>query len=268
MEESNLIIYIVITSSAVVFLVLFVLLDIFIIVGKQKKLALKEKELAQRKIDDLIRKNEVESVNALLKGQNSERRRISQELHDRLGGILFTAKIYHNSTLKRLEEAKKEEEEGFLKLKGLLDDAVKEVRRISHDLYAGSLSNFGYTVAIRQLISAIEEANSIKIMLNAPDEMDSQSEEVQYELHALTQELLSNTLKHAKATKVEIEIEIDSDLTFRYRDNGVGFDTSKEFQGIGLKNIEERVKKLNGNLRLETGDKQGTYYLVTIPLTK
>lgn len=268
MEETKLINYIVITASAVVFLVVVVLLDVFLLMRKRKLLGLKEKEISQRKIDELIMKNEVESVNALLQGKNSERRRISQELHDRLGGILFTAKLYHNNSLKRIQEAKEAEEEGFGKLKGLLDDAVKEVRRISHDLYAGSLANFGYTVAMHQLIAAIEEANELKISLDVPKEMDDQPEEVQHELHSITQELLSNTLKHAKASKVDIEIVVDSELVFRYRDNGIGFDTPKGSEGIGLKNIQARVEKLNGTIAMESAQNQGTSYIVGIPLTK
>jgi two-component system NarL family sensor kinase len=252
MEEKDLITYVVITSTAVVFLVIVVLVDIFLLMRRRRQLAEQEKELDQRRIDDLIQKNEVESVNALLQGKNSERRRISQELHDRLGGILFTAKLYHNSSLKRIKEAKEAEEEGFGKLKGLLDDAVKEVRRISHDLYAGSLANFGYTVAVRQLIAAIEEANELKIELSVQKEIDDQEEEVQYEMHSITQELLSNTLKHAKATKVDIEIEIDNELIFRYR--------------IGLKNIEARVAKLKGAVSVESSQNQGTSYIATIPL--
>jgi len=263
----NSVIFVVVISTAVVLLVIVVLANSLLLLRRRRQLALKDKEITQRKIDDLIRKNEVESVNALLKGQNSERRRISQELHDRLGSILFTAKLYNTNMEKKIAQLQVENEEGFGKLKVLLDDAVKEVRRISHDLYTGSMSNFGYTVAMRQLIAAIEEANGPKIELKVQKEMDEQTEEVQYQLHAISQELLSNTLKHAKASKVEIEIEIDSELTFRYRDNGIGFDTKKSSEGIGLKNIEDRVAKLHGSLSVESGQNIGTYYIATIPLT-
>src|SRR5690606_751327 len=116
-----------------------------------------------QKIDELIMKKEVESVNAVLKGQNTERRRISQELHDRLGGILFTAKLYNTNIEKKIKELKEEQKIGFGKLSELLDEAVLEVRRISHDLYTGSVANFGYEIALRQLIQALEEANGIKI---------------------------------------------------------------------------------------------------------
>jgi len=268
MEQKDLITYIVIASSSVVFLVTIVLLDFFLLMRKRKLIARQEIELREKKIDELIMKKEVENVNALLKGQNSERRRISQELHDRLGGILFTAKLYNKSMEKRIIELKAEQEEGYGKLKGLLDEAVQEVRRISHDLYSGSLANFGYTVATRQLIAAIEEANGLKIELHVSGEIDNQSEEIQHELYALTQEMLSNTLKHAKANRVEIEIEIDTELIFRFRDNGIGFDQKAAYEGIGLKNIRDRVEKMKGTIKMESDEKTGTSYIAAIPIAK
>ncbi len=268
MEQEDLITYIVIASTSVVLLVLAVLLDLFLLMRKRKLIAQQEIELREKKIDELIMKKEVENVNALLKGQNSERRRISQELHDRLGGILFTAKLYNSNMEKKIAELKVEQEEGFGKLKGLLDEAVKEVRRISHDLYEGSLSSFGYEVATRQLVAAIQEANGIKIELTVSREIDEQSEEIRHELYALTQEILSNTLKHAKASKVEIEVEVNAELIFRYRDNGIGFDQKAVHEGIGLKNIRDRVEKMNGTISLESDGKTGTSYLVALPLAK
>ncbi|MCZ4410559.1 histidine kinase [Cryomorphaceae bacterium 1068] len=268
MEETNLINYIVITASAVVFLVAVVLLDVILLMRKRKLIAQQEIELREKQIDELIMKKEVENVNALLKGQNSERRRISQELHDRLGGILFTAKLYNSNMEKKISALKTEQEEGFGKLKRLLDQAVKEVRRISHDLYEGSVATFGYAVAAHQLIAAIEEANGIKITLAVSREMDEQSEDIQQELYALTQEMLSNTLKHAKATKVKIEIDINAEIIFRYSDNGIGFDPKAAYEGIGLKNLRNRVEKLNGTIRLESDGKTGTSYLVALPLAK
>jgi signal transduction histidine kinase len=268
MEQEDLITYIVIASTSVVLLVLAVLLDLFLLMRKRKLIAQQEIELREKKIDELIMKKEVENVNSLLKGQNSERRRISQELHDRLGGILFTAKLYNSNMEKKISELKTEQEEGFGKLKGLLDEAVKEVRRISHDLYEGSVATFGYAVAAHQLITAIEEANGIKITLGVSREMDEQNEDIQQEVYALTQEMLSNTLKHAKATKVEIEIDINAELIFRYHDNGIGFDKNAAYEGIGLKNIRNRVEKLNGTISLESDGKTGTSYLVALPLAK
>lgn len=266
MEEKDLINYIVITSSAVVFLVAIVLVDMFLILRKRRQLAQKEKELSQRKIDDIMRKNEVDNVNILLRGKNSERQRISRELHDRLGGILFTANLYQGNLEKKISAPSDDQKESFTKMKRLLKEAVDEVRRISHDLSRGSRANFSYLAVMPPLVDAIEESSNLKIVFSADEAIENQPEEIQRELHALTQEMLSNTLKHAEASEVKIEVESDNELILRYRDNGKGFDVKKSHDGIGLMNIRDRVGKLNGDLSLESNSKTGTSYLITIPI--
>ncbi|MGB6035497.1 MAG: sensor histidine kinase [Cryomorphaceae bacterium] len=268
MEEiKDLILYIVIASSSVVLLLVAILFDLYVLFRKRKVIAQQEIKIRENKIDELIMKKEVENMSSLLKGQNSERRRISQELHDRLGSILFTAKLYHGNTLIENETDQKEKKEDLGKLTALLDDAVQEVRRISHDLYDGSLANFDYSVALQQLIKAIEESNDIRIKMNTEGDIENLNEEIQYELYAITQELLSNTLKHAKARNVEIEIRNEDELIFHYHDNGNGFDNRASYSGIGLKNIENRVAKFDGKLTIESGFDKGTFYFITIPLS-
>ncbi|MEM9050794.1 MAG: sensor histidine kinase [Bacteroidota bacterium] len=267
MEGSEkLIFYMVIASSAVVFLVIAVLIDLFFLTQKRKKISQQEIELRQNEIDELIMKQEVENVTSLLKGQKSERRRISQELHDRLGSILFTAKLYHTNIGRKIEETQQVQKEGIEKLSGLLNDAIQEVRRISHDLYDGSLVNFGYIDAVKKLTEALMEANDLTILHKTNGDITQVQDEIQQDLYAITQELLSNTLKHSQASKVEIKTYVDSKLVFDYRDNGKGFDNSRSFSGIGLKNIESRVAKHDGKILLESGSEKGTFYNISIPL--
>ncbi len=265
--ESNkdLISYIVISSSAVVLMLMVIIFDKFLLYRKRKRITAQENEIHERKIDDLLRKQEIENVNSLLKGQNSERRRISQELHDRLGGILFAAKLYNSTIEKKIEEIKIEQKTSFEKLSFLLDEAVDEVRRISHDLYQSSLSKFGYSVALKQLIGAIEESNALKIALSVKGPLDETDEMLQQEMYALTQEMLNNSLKHAAASKIEITIEVDDTIEFRFKDNGKGFDTGKSYAGIGLSNVRLRAEKINGKLILESSPENGTIYYLSIP---
>jgi signal transduction histidine kinase len=243
-----------------------VLFDIFLLFRKRKVIAKQELELKEQKIDELILKNEVENINSLLKGQKSERHRISKDLHDRLGGILFTAKLYHSNIESKLKDKLTDQTETVRKLALLLEDAVEEVRKISHDLYAGSLAGFNYSVATKQLAASIQSADSLKIIYEAESEFGKSHEELQYELYAITQELLSNTLKHARATEVEINMRIEDDLIFQYHDNGRGFDTHGRFEGIGLKNIRSRIDKFGGKLSIESSPQKGSYYFITIPL--
>ena len=264
-SDKDLISYIVISSSAVVLLLVVIIGDIFLLYRKRKKISEQEIEIHARKIDELIRRQEVENVNALLQGQNSERRRISQDLHDRLGGILFAAKLYNSTIERKLLEIKNDQQEEFDKLSYLIDEAVKEVRRISHDLYQSSLSKFGYTIALKQLISAIEEANGVKISFTTTGPLDETPEATQQELYAISQEMLSNALKHAAANKIEISVDVDDRIEFRLKDNGKGFNTEKQYNGIGLNNIRRRAEKLNAKLTVESSAGNGTLYYLSIP---
>lgn len=264
-SDKDLILFTVIASSSVVLLLVAIVFDIFLIYRKRKIINRQEIELREKKIDELIRKQEVESVNAILKGQNTERRRISQELHDRLGSILYSAKLHNQSIEKKLKEIAQEQKEGFSRLTTILDEAVEEVRKISHDLYEGSLAKFGYSVALKQLISALREANGIEINFNYDRDLDDCNESIQFELYAITQEMLSNTLKHAKATQIEITIRVEDALDYTYRDNGTGFDLQEVESGIGIENIKSRSEKLNAELSVESARGKGVFYHLTIP---
>jgi signal transduction histidine kinase len=267
-QNKDLILFIVIASSAVVLLLAGIVFDILLLYRKRKLIAEQDLELHQKRIDELIRKQELASVNALLKGQNAERRRISQELHDRLGGMLFMAKQYFKQLDNKIRELQKEQEDTYNKFSGLLDEVVDEVRRISHDLYEGSLEKFGYSIALKQLIAAIKESNEVKIDFRFDVGIDKIDLDTQHELYAITQEMLSNTLKHARATEIEIYIDReDEHLICSYRDNGIGFDPEASHEGIGLENIDDRVKKIGGSLRLETAPGEGTSYLLTLPIS-
>ncbi len=264
-ETKDLILFIVIASSAVVLLLAVVLLDLFLLFRKRKVIAAQEIELRDNKIDELLIKQEVAAVQAALRGQNSERRRISQELHDRLGGILFAAKLYNAAKDKESGKTEAEQEPESGKLGSLLNEALDEVRRISHDLYHSSRATFCYSAALKQLITAVEASNSIEIVLNADAALDDADGGLQQELYALTQEMLSNTLKHAQASRVEIDISAGDTVDFRYRDNGKGFDMREKYTGIGLENIRARAEKLGAEFSQESSPGQGTLYYLSVP---
>lgn len=235
----------------------------------KRRLAQKEAELQSQKVNDLLQKQEVENVNAMLKGQDAERKRIAQELHDRLGSILSTVKLHFSAVEEQMNALKQQQHQSYGEATLLLDEAVDEVRRISHDLYEGSLAKFGFKTALLQLIAAIEKANTVKILFidNGVDEGIYKNHA--QELYRITQELLSNTLKYSGATEITLQLSLkENTFGFMYEDNGKGFDKkyTETGGGIGYKNIAARVAKLNGNWHLDTHPGHGMTLLIEIPV--
>lgn len=254
--------------SIIISIVIISALIIWINYNK-RRLAQKEAELQSQKVNDLLQKQEVENVNAMLKGQDAERKRIAQELHDRLGSILSTVKLHFSAVEEQMNALKQQQHQSYGEATLLLDEAVDEVRRISHDLYEGSLAKFGFKTALLQLIAAIEKANTVKILFidNGVDEGIYKNHA--QELYRITQELLSNTLKYSGATEITLQLSLkENTFDFMYEDNGKGFDKkyAENGSGIGYKNIAARVAKLNGNWHLDTHPGHGMTLLIEIPV--
>jgi signal transduction histidine kinase len=268
-EEGNNIIFVVVVSTAAIAILLLAVIDLLLLYRNRKLKHQRELEERNRKIDDLLQKQEVENVNAMLKGQDEERKRIAQELHDRIGSILSTVKLHFSSIEDAMKVLQKQQNQSYNEAVGLLDEAVDEVRRISHDLYEGSLAKFGFATALRQLIAAIEKANIIKIDFINSIEGEVDITEFEQGLYRITQELLSNTLKYADAKQITIQLnKSDTGILYMYEDDGKGFTTAqaKESAGIGYKNIEARVAKINGSWDLDTRPGHGMTLTIEIPI--
>lgn len=235
----------------------------------KRQAAIKEAELQRSKVDDLLQKQEVENVNAMLKGQDEERKRIAQELHDRIGSILSTVKLHFSNVEEGINALKEQQNKSYNEAVGLLDEAVDEVRRISHDLYEGSLAKFGFATALRQLITAIEKANIIKIDFINTVEYEVDIKPYEQGLYRITQELLSNTLKYADAKQITLQLnKSDDGILYMYEDDGKGFDKKliEDKGGIGYKNIEARVAKMDGTWFLDTRPLHGMTLSIEIPI--
>jgi signal transduction histidine kinase len=240
-----------VTATTLIGLLLIgMVVNLLAVYRKSRLLAASQLELKQQKIEDLLTKQEMEQVMARLTGQNTERKRIAQELHDRLGSILFTAKLHYSKIEKGLEQLKARHDNSHAQLTKLLDEATYEVRRISHDLYEGSLARFGYVTALSQLVKAIMTANPLLIHFDDHEVEEKIYKDFQEPLYRITQELLSNTLKHSSATEVHISFDYTQSIfTFTYQDDGEGFDLNTENkEGLGLESIRQRAVEMEAEL--------------------
>ena len=201
----------------------------------------------------------------MLEVQESERKRIASDLHDRLGSMLSTVKLYFGSVEEQIEKMKEQNKEHYNKANLLLDEACEEVRKISHDLISGELLKFGLLPALTQLCKTIEGANKLKINLLFFGMDNRLDNSVEIPVYRIIQELINNILKHSKATDVTIQLnKTENNLNVVVEDNGIGFDIASVKNGMGLKNIETRVNKFNGKLYVDSGKDKGTTTIIDI----
>ena len=229
----------------------------------------KKREKETREKEQLIHEQELKSISAMLEGQETERKRIASDLHDRLGSMLSTVKLYFGLIEEQIDMQEEKNKEQYNKANFLLDEACEEVRKISHNLVSGELASFGLVSALTQMKSTIEDSGLIKINFFSFG-MDARlGSAVEIALYTVVQELVNNILKHSKATEVTIQLnKVDNNLNIVVEDNGVGFDvvSARSKDGMGLKNQEIRIDKLNGSISIDSAKGKGTTTIIDIPV--
>jgi len=208
----------------------------------------------------IAQRNERISVqNALIEGEQTERNRLALELHDGIANDL-------SAVILSLSNSKETSENG---LKGIekLRETHQSVRKLSHTLMPRSLREKGLSEALRELSSNFgTEQLSIEVqVLGMEKRVDNFLE---FNIYRIVQEALNNILKHSQATRVLIECNrVVDTLLVNVEDNGVGFvnDETKR-EGLGLQNISNRVKMMNGNLNIRTAPNEGTVVEINVPI--
>jgi signal transduction histidine kinase len=231
------------------------------------KLAEKNRLIEQQKVEELLKKQELKSINAMMVGQEEERKRIARDLHDRLGSMLSMVKIHFKSVEDGLDELKSSNKSMYEKANKLLDEACEEVRKISHDIDTGVLTQFGLVAALEDLKDALEQSNQLEVEFVVHGLQDRLELQLEIALYRIVQELVSNILKYAKTSEITIQlVKGEEMLNLLVEDSGVGFDTSKEYQGMGLKNIASRVDAFSGELNIDSSLGKGTTVSIDFPL--
>lgn len=228
-----------------------------------------ETNKAYMEIDNLLQNQEVVIAQARLDEKDTTYKQIGKDLHDGLGVMLSTIKLYFDGFSEQLKGMKKENEEKREKTFELLDEAVKEVRRISHQMQSGTLKKFGLAEAVKQLGTTINDSGQLSAKVYTHGFKEEKADNIDFKLYKIIQELVGNALKHAKAKQLTINlIKQEDNLNIIVEDDGIGFDTTKigEKDGIGLKNITYRVIELGGTCHFDSVKGRGTNVIIDIPL--
>ncbi|MFY0629330.1 MAG: sensor histidine kinase [Flavobacteriaceae bacterium] len=226
---------------------------------RQKNLSL---ELSKKETE-----SQVEVLNASIAGEEKERKRISQELHDGVLGRLFGSRM----GLGYLGlESDSERQNQYQKYLEELQSIEKEIRTVSHKLNNDvNRSEASFINAIHQLLKQKEHLGDFEFKLNVKKNftLGKHNGEVQMHLFRILQECLQNIVKHAKAKSIILNFKNEKNaLAFQIKDDGIGFDTTRVSKGIGLKNIKSRVEELEGELSLTSDKNKGTLINIRIPI--
>ena len=191
----------------------------------------------------------------LLVSQDKDRKRISKDLHDSLGQSLMLIKNNISNENKNAKD--------------LLNGAIEEIRTISRTLHPYQLKEIGITSAINNLVRELNENYTDTYIFGDIYNIDGLlTNEQELNLYRIVQECFSNIIKHAKAKSAKIHLErIQNKIILVLQDNGIGFNFSKKLKNpksMGLKTIKERIRFINGNLFVETNDKIGSKFKITI----
>ena len=225
----------------------------------RRKLAEKEQELHAKRVDALMHEQETRSINAMLEGQEKERDRLAKDLHDRLGGMLSAIKHQLGAVEEDVHQVRSEQSAQYIKVHGMLDEAVGEVRRISHDMITITLSRFGLAKALDDLCDTVRVTGRMDVELRTFGLEQRMERSREIAVYRIVQEAISNVLKHAQATEMSVDVTRGPGrLSVIIHDNGKGFDTGMHSSGIGLENMRQRAAGIGATLRLESTPGKGT----------
>jgi PAS domain S-box-containing protein len=221
-------------------------------------------------VEDITHLKEMEAAAllAMLDGQEQERRRLARELHDGVGPMLSTIRHLLES-VRADANAQPAVQEKFLRVYDLIDNIASEIRGLSHALMPKALVDFGLPAALSGFIRRMAAQEQVRLSFYHIG-MDARLDQaMELGLYRIAQELTSNAVKHAQAQHFALQlIRHPHSVVLTAEDDGVGFDWSeaRQREGIGLTNIETRVKSLGGVLDIDTAKGRGTMVSVEVPL--
>lgn len=226
----------------------------------KKKIAEQAVALQEQTIRELEKDKQLVATHAVLEGEEKERSRIARDLHDGLGGLLSGVKL-KLTNLKGNYLVSKESAEHFEHAVGLLDNSIKELRRVAHNMMPEALIKFGLKDALSDFCSQIASGKALKLNFNAVGTNVRLEQTLEITIYRIALELINNALKHAQASEIIVQlIQDEKRIHLTIQDNGKGFDPEKvnPLKSSGLRNIQARVESFNGRIDIDSRPGQGT----------
>lgn len=213
-------------------------------------------------IQELERRKQI--LAAVLEAQENERREIAHELHDNVNQILTTCKI--------LLESEIQKQNGSLFVKNsynYLQNAIDEIRNLSHRLNPAQLEEIGLEGSLQELLNHIDSSGKfdVQLAINDSEALKEIDYHISLSLFRIVQEQINNIIKHADAVCIRISIDIGKQfIDMEIADNGRGFNPNKITKGLGLTNIRNRTEFHRGTTHISSAPGEGCSLSIYIPL--
>lgn len=241
-----------------------VLISFMIIVGV---VLIRELFYSLKKADLDRARTERRVLNAVINTEENERKRFAKDLHDGLGPLMSTIKMSLSALNDRIKDPS-----GIVILSNtnhLINEAINTLKDISNNLSPHVLSNFGLASAINAFITKINQTKAITVEFKSNMENIRLENDREVVIYRAVCELINNSIRHSGASRIEIELnKLEKFVTLQFFDNGRGFDTSElkkeDPTGMGLSNIETRVRSIDGVFILESTPGKGTSALIKV----
>jgi signal transduction histidine kinase len=234
---------------------------------KKRKLARQEQQLELQRVEKTLKEQELHTIDNMIAGQEKERQRLANDLHDNLGSTLATLKLNFKSLQRDFDkkEAKPVLENAAL----LIDEAYKKTREIAHEKNSGVMAKEGLLPAVKGMAKKISAAKGVQVEVQDFGLEKRLDNTVEIAVFRIIQELTTNIVKHAHATEATISLTNHEDLlNIIVEDNGKGFNSKKAMRndGMGLANIEKRVEHMDGSMEIDSSKNVGTSVIIDLPI--
>lgn len=215
---------------------------------------------------------EANSVLSIITGQENERTRLAREIHDGIGPLLSSAKLELDAFMDEMNESQAGlPYEKLISIREIIDSITNDLRDLSHHLLPRLLDEFGLYSAFNSLINRIN--NSVKSNIDFYCNFNYETRfnrNIELNLYRCGQELLNNAIKYSGAGEILLQlIKHENSIILMVEDDGIGFDADEsdpDQTGIGLINIDTRVRTLDGEFIIDSAKNRGTTASIEIPL--
>ncbi len=248
-------------------LISFILLltTIFLIKNSksQKRIASQKEINYYQNINALATQKELDVMQAMINGEEAERKRIARDLHDGIGSRLSALKMQMQTMNESAYNTA-----SFQSFSDSLSKSIVELRQVAFNLMPETLIKLGLELALRDLCHSLN-TNNVAVAFQSNEISNTIKANDQVTIFRIVQELINNALKHSNCNEIIVDCSQNDDLfLITVEDNGKGFESNDlvAFSGLGLKNIKNRIELLKGKLEVQSIPNKGTVFNIELLL--